>query len=63
MVKEGQRPEMVRARFDAQLGVDSWRTPGRQELPAPLVEPNAPWWWKGAEEASSSFLKAVGVKL
>lgn len=54
---------MVRRRFDAQLGVDSWRTPGHDEVQKPPVEPNAPWWWKGDQDASQSFLKAVGVKL
>jgi len=62
-VREGQTAEAARRQFDGQLGVSSWAAPGR-----PMTEPEprdagAPWWWQGAEEASDSFLKSMGVIL
>lgn len=50
--------------FDAKLGVPSWHLfDGDVERETPQREPGAPWWWDGAEEASSSFLSSMGVTL
>lgn len=51
-----------RAELDSILGVRAWGRPGQQvkhyERPA-----NAPSWWHGDEEASDSFLAAMGVNI
>lgn len=51
------RAEMI----DDPLRVDDWQMPGqatREQLGLPT---DAPTWWRGEEEASQSFLKAMGV--
>jgi hypothetical protein len=51
-------------RLAAEHGAAAWQVPGdqhRRALPPP--EPGAPPWWHGDEEASQSFLAAVGLKL
>lgn len=64
IVRDGQTEEAARARFDADLGVSAWATPGhaRRAL-EPTSDDGAPWWWTGAEDASQSFLVAMGVTL
>jgi len=37
-----------------------WSAPTRPVVPR---EPGAPDWWTGPEEASESFLQAMGVRL
>lgn len=62
---ENEDPEAVRRRFDADLGVKRWlRTPEDvSKYAGAPVDEAAPWWWEGDEEASDSFLEAMGVKL
>lgn len=57
------QPERARRELDRALDVDLWRVPG-----VPLRAPRrdvegrrAPAWWHGDEDASQSFLHAVGV--
>jgi hypothetical protein len=51
--------------LDEPLAVKSWPLPGQRPAPVAAAprEPGAPPWWAGEEEASESFLKAMGVKL
>jgi hypothetical protein len=64
IVHDGQTEAQARDRFDADLGVSAWALPGRERRPIqPPEEPGAPWWWAGAEDASQSFLQAMGVTL
>jgi hypothetical protein len=64
IVHDGQTEEQARARFDADLGISAWALPGRERrTPEPQQNPGAPWWWTGAEDASQSFLAAMGVTL
>ncbi|MGW2213197.1 hypothetical protein [Streptomyces sp. NPDC001781] len=62
---EDEDPEVVRRRFDADLGTGQWlRVPGEVRRYADAeADPAAPWWWEGDEEASASFLAAQGVSL
>lgn len=62
-VREGQTPDAARKRFDGQLGVSAWAAPGNEVKEPEPVDPRAPWWWQGAEEASNSFLTSMGVTL
>lgn len=59
----------VRGKLDRSLEVATWRTPA---TPATTVERKvdiegdeftAPAWWRGDEDASQSFLAAMGVTL
>lgn len=62
--KEGAAEE-ARKKLDAQLKVKRWRIVPAQPDPyagAP-VDDGAPWWWDGEQEASDSFLTAMGVNL
>lgn len=64
IVHDGQSEEQARAKFDADLGVSAWATPGRERRPVQQTpDDGAPWWWTGAEDASQSFLAAMGVSL
>jgi hypothetical protein len=64
IVREGQTEEQARARFDADLGVSAWALPGHdRRQPEPVTDTGAPWWWHGNEDASQSFLTAMGVNL
>jgi hypothetical protein len=62
-VREGQTPEAARKRFDGQLGVPGWETPGHEAREPEPREAGAPWWWTSAEDASQDFLKSMGVNL
>lgn len=62
-VREGQTEEQARQAFDADLGVSLWRAPGHTPVAPEPRDPNAPYWWHGEEEASSTFLQAMGVTL
>lgn len=59
---EGESPEAARGKFDKMLDVGEWATPWNLD-PGPDPLKGAPWWWKGDDEASSSFLDAMGVNL
>jgi hypothetical protein len=64
IVRDGQTEEQARDRFDASLGVSAWARPGHDHRDMqPVEDPGAPWWWTGAEDASQSFLQAMGVTL
>lgn len=63
-VRDNETPDRARQRFDGQLGVRNWATPGAElKAPDPARDPKAPWWWESAEDASQSFLAAMGVTL
>lgn len=50
--------------FDAELLVSSWRVfPSQGEAEPDDRDPNAPYWWTSDQDASSSFLAAVGQVL
>jgi hypothetical protein len=63
IVHDGQSEEHARAKFDADLGVSAWAVPGRERRTPEPVDDGAPWWWRGAEDASQSFLASMGVSL
>lgn len=62
-VRDSETPETARRRFDGQLGVRSWAAPGNDVTEPEQIEAATPWWWDGAEQASQSFLAAMGVNL
>jgi hypothetical protein len=61
-VPEGEDPNEARKKFDNELGVAGWGTPG-----APMKaefderDPDAPSWWVDDEDASQTFLSSMGV--
>lgn len=64
-VGEKDDPEVVRKRFDNELGVKHWRRTAADadRRAKATTDENAPWWWEGDAEASGSFLAAMGVSL
>ena len=62
-VRENEKPETARKRFDGQLAVRAWTTPGTRDKTPDPRDPKAPYWWDGDEDASQSFLAAMGVNL
>lgn len=60
----------VRGELDASLDVINWPTPARaaavertRKVEIDGEEFTAPPWWRGDEEASQTFLQAMGVNL
>lgn len=51
-----------RSELDAQLQVTEWAIPSRRPATGP-VEPGAPTWWHGEEEASEAFMREMGIRL
>lgn len=62
-VRENEKPDTARMRFDGQLGVRTWTVPGTEHQTPEPRDPKAPWWWDGTEDASQSFLTSMGVTL
>jgi hypothetical protein len=54
------RPTRPRANLDQQLEVGTWKMPGGAYRQRQAV-PNSPGWWRGDEDASQTFLHAMGV--
>lgn len=55
--KENPHP---REDLDNALRVREWNTPTTRRTTEP-VEPGAPSWWHGDEDASQSFLREMGI--
>lgn len=62
-VRDKEKPEAARRRFDGQLSVRAWAAPGHPMAEPEPGQPKTPWWWDGAEQASQSFLTSMGVTL
>lgn len=62
-VHEGQSAEDARKVLDSALSVTGWAVPGSGPKHVKQRDPKAPWWWTDEEDASDSFLKAMGVSL
>lgn len=58
--EEGRRD--YRAEFIHALGVASWTSPLSELVVKPTVD-EGPAWWHGDEDASQSFMAAMGVNL
>lgn len=50
----------MRAELDSDLGVHAWRRSEQAPASAAPVDPDAPSWWFGDEEASAAFVNAQG---
>ena len=51
-----EQPGTARKRFDGQLDVRAWTTPGTRDRTPPPRDPKAPWWWDGAEDATTAWV-------
>jgi hypothetical protein len=61
--REGEQPGTARKRFDGQLDVRAWTTPGTTPATRqPPRDPKAPWWWDGAEDATQPFVAMARAK-
>lgn len=47
-------------RLNALLAIESWATPSPRQVPE-AVPSEGPWWWRGAEDASASFIESMGI--
>jgi hypothetical protein len=55
-----KNPRQPRQRLDQQLQVNDWQLPGGAYRQRRTV-PNTPAWWRGDEDASQTFLHAMGL--
>lgn len=53
--------EQARTEFDRLLQVEAWGSPLQPAPTVPAVS-EGPWWWRGDEDASQSFLREMGVE-
>lgn len=61
-VPEGEDPREARKKFDNELGVAGWGTPGvPMKTEIGERDEDAPTWWVDEEDASQSFLSSMGV--
>lgn len=63
-VRDDEKPEAARKRFDGQLGVHAWHAPGH-ETPEPAAAAQAtPWWWNqtDADQSSQVFMEMARAK-
>ena len=66
LAPDESHPEKPRRDLDTLLQVDDWRVPGirhryRRPKPAPVEVEKVPSWWRGDEDASQTFMYAMGV--
>lgn len=60
--QDEKQPARPRTLLDQQLKVREWRSPGsRLRKKTRDVPTNAPAWWQGDEDASQTFLHAMGI--
>lgn len=57
---DDKNPDRYRRELDNTLNVGAWNLPGGAYRQRQVV-PNAPHWWRGDEDASQTFLHAMGV--
>lgn len=60
-IPENGNPVEIRKRFDNELGVAGWGTPGTPMRADRSEKDDAPLWWTGEEDASQDFLTSMGV--
>lgn len=62
-VREKEKPETARRRFDGQLSVRAWQTPGSDQQ-TEQRDPTAPWWWddREAERSTQEFMAMARAK-
>lgn len=59
---DNDQPERPKRELDKLLDVDLWQVPGaRPRRIVKVREDDAPYWWRGDEDASQSFLLSMGV--
>jgi len=63
--QEDKKPEQVRKEFDGLMETKHWKITDAVEKETEIseAEKKAPYWWDGEEEASNSFLTAMGIQL
>lgn len=54
-------PSRTRRQLDQQLKTNAWRVPGTRRRRRVDVPDTAPSWWRGDEDASQTFLHAMGI--
>jgi hypothetical protein len=59
--RDEKNPLRPRRELDRQLQVSSWWTPGGAYRRRQRDATSAPAWWRGDEDASQTFLHAMGV--
>lgn len=63
-VREKEKPEAARKRFDGQLRVRAWQTPGSKPEQLEQYDPQAPWWWNRSEadQSAQMFMEMARAK-
>lgn len=63
-VRDKEKPETARRRFDGQLSVRAWASPGHPMAdPVPEAE-RTPWWWDRteAEQSAQAYMDQARAK-
>ncbi|HEX9832543.1 MAG TPA: hypothetical protein VGA66_05545 [Mycobacterium sp.] len=63
-VRDNEKPDAARKRFDGQLGVRAWATPGSETRETDPAEAGTPWWWNKAEadQSADMFMEMARAK-
>lgn len=63
-VRDNETPDAARKRFDGQLDVRAWGTPGNEMTPTDNSSPRTPWWWNQAEadQSANYFMQMARAK-
>lgn len=63
-LRENEKPDAARKRFDGQLGVRAWTTPGADPIEPDTTDTTTPWWWNKteAEQSANFFMEMARAK-
>jgi hypothetical protein len=63
-VRDSEKPEAARKRFDGQLRVRAWQTPGSKPEEPEQHDQKTPWWWSRSEADQSTqvFMEMARAK-
>lgn len=59
--KDNDEAKRLRKLLDQELNVNEWRVPGTTRTRRRKEIDTAPSWWRGDEDASQTFLHAMGI--
>jgi hypothetical protein len=63
-VRDNEKPDAARRRFDGQLGVRAWAAPGSETRETDPAQAATPWWWNQteADQSADMFMEMARAK-